>query len=56
MKIYAPKEGFTKQEMDRGDWILFADVQCINPECRATVPLSNVGNGAQCPKCGQICI
>lgn len=56
MKIYPPEEGFTKQEMQNGQWSLYVDVQCTNPDCKFVIAASYVGGiGGPCPKCGEPC-
>ena len=56
MKIYAPPDGFTKEEMDRGWWSLYCDVKCTNAECGKEYSAANVGGiGGPCKKCGAPC-
>jgi len=56
MKIYPPPEGFTKAEIQNGQWSLYADVKCTNPECGKEIAASYVGGiGGPCPKCGAPC-
>jgi hypothetical protein len=57
MKIYPPKEGLSAEELKRGWWLLYVDVQCTNPECGKVYSLANAGGlGAPCKKCGAPCL
>jgi len=54
VKIYAPADGFTKAEMDRGLWALYVDVKCTG--CGFEIAASYVnGIGGPCPKCWEPC-
>jgi hypothetical protein len=56
MRIYAPPQGYTKDEMDRGLWALDCDVKCSNPDCGKEYACSYVGGiGGPCLRCGAPC-
>ena len=52
MKIFPPEKGLTKDEICRGDWLLYADVTC--QVCGKEHAKSNTNNG-YCIRCGGKC-
>jgi rubredoxin len=54
--IYPPKEGYSKEQMENGHWVLDVDVKCTNPDCGKEYSAANVGGiGGKCKRCGWRC-